>query len=201
MIFMEAFPSLASANPYDGTPVPSAFQTPNKDPATVTIQSPLNATTYFENDVLLNFTVTKPKSWSKPDVVCYIKNVTYQMDEGQAVVLYTPTPPTPPSELPATDHFSMVLDDLPEGQHTLQIKVSAESQYLPNDTYYWFMVRHYPLRVSQTIVFTVENSPTSTPTPEPQQDAFLTTLVAAASGASATIIGLGVLLYFKKRKR
>jgi hypothetical protein len=199
VIFVEAFPSLASANPYDGTPVPPAFQMPNKDPPVVTIQSPVNATTYFESDVLLNFTVTKPTSWFKPDVVCYIKNITYQMDEGQAVVLYTPTPPTPPSELPATDHFSVVLDGLPEGQHTLQIKVSAESQYLPNDTYYWFMVRHYPLRASQTVVFTVENSPT--PTPEPQQDAFLQALVAAASGASATIVGLGVLLYFKKRKR
>jgi hypothetical protein len=198
---VEAFPSLASANPYDGTPVPPAFQTPNKDPPTVTMQSPLNATKYFEKDILLNFTLTKPKSWSKPDVVCYIKNVTYQIDEGQAVVLYTPTPPTPPSELPATDQFSVVLDDLPEGQHTLQIKVSAESQYLPNDTYIWFMVRHYPLRASQTVVFTVENSPTPTATSEPQQEAFLTTLVAAASGALATIVGLGVLLYLKKRKR
>jgi hypothetical protein len=35
---------------------------------------------------------------------------------------------------------------------------------------------------------------------EPKQDAFLTTLVAVAAGASATIVGLGVLLYFKKRK-
>jgi outer membrane protein assembly factor BamB len=34
--------------------------------------------------------------------------------------------------------------------------------------------------------------------PEPQPDAFLTTLIIAA-GASATIVGLGVLLYFKKR--
>jgi hypothetical protein len=32
-----------------------------------------------------------------------------------------------------------------------------------------------------------------------QQDAFLTTLVAAVSGASATVIGLGVMFYFKKR--
>ena len=35
---------------------------------------------------------------------------------------------------------------------------------------------------------------------EQQQDAFLTTLVAVAAGASATIVSLGVLLYFKKRK-
>ena len=37
--------------------------------------------------------------------------------------------------------------------------------------------------------------------PEPQQDALPPALVAAASGASATIVGLGVLFYFKKRKR
>jgi hypothetical protein len=43
-------------------------------------------------------------------------------------------------------------------------------------------------------------SPSSSPTPE-SQDAFLTTLAAVATGASATIVGLGVLLYFKKRKR
>jgi hypothetical protein len=53
------FASLASANPIDGTPVPPAYQMPNKDPPTVTIQSPLN-TTYFENDVWLNFTVHQP---------------------------------------------------------------------------------------------------------------------------------------------
>jgi hypothetical protein len=196
------FVSLASANPYDGIPVPPAFQMPNEDPPTVTIQSPLNTTIYFENDVLLNFTVTKPASWFKPDVVCYIKNITYQMDGGQAVVLYTPTPPTPPSELPGTEQFSVVLDGLPEGQHTLQIKVSAESQYLPNDTYYWFMVRHYPLRVSQTIVFTVDNSPTPTPTPEHSLsvDPNFSFYTGLALLITAFVAFAGLMVYFKKRK-
>jgi len=43
-------------------------------------------------------------------------------------------------------------------------------------------------------------TPSSSPTPE-SQDAFLITLAAVASGASATIVGLGLLFYFKKRKR
>ena len=192
---------LSSANPYDGTPVPPAFQMPNKDPPVVNIQSPLNATTYFENNVLLNFTVTKPTSWFKLDVVCYIRNITYQMDEGQTVGLYTPTPPTPPSELPGTDQFSVVLDDLPGGHHTLQIKVSAESQYLPNDTYYWFMVRHYPLRVSETIVFTIENSPTPTPTPEnsPNIDPNFSAYAGLALLIMTVATFAGLLVHFKKR--
>jgi outer membrane protein assembly factor BamB len=43
--------------------------------------------------------------------------------------------------------------------------------------------------------------PSSSPTPEPQQDAIPTTLVATASGISAAIVGLGLLVYFKKRKK
>jgi outer membrane protein assembly factor BamB len=42
--------------------------------------------------------------------------------------------------------------------------------------------------------------PSSTPTPD-SQDAFMSTLVAVAAGISATIVGIAVLLYFKKRKR
>jgi hypothetical protein len=94
------------------------------------------------------------------------------------------------------------LDGLQEGQHTLQIKVLAESQYIPNDTYYWFMVRHYTLRVSQTIVFTVENSPAPTPTPEHSlsvdPNVSLYTALTLLIIAVATVAGL--LVYFKKRK-
>jgi hypothetical protein len=90
------FASLASANPRDATPVPPAFQMPNEDLPEVTVLSPLKTTTYFENVVLLNFTVTEPDSWSKPHVVCYIKNITCRVDGDPYVILYMPTPPTLP---------------------------------------------------------------------------------------------------------
>ena len=49
--------------------------------------------------------------------------------------------------------------------------------------------------------FTVPSVPHSSPTPTPEShDVFLTTLVAVAAGASAAIVGFGVLLYFKKRR-
>ena len=192
------FTSLASANPIDGTPVPPAYQMPNKDPPTVTIQSPLNIT-YFENDVWLNFTVHQPYTWFKPDVVCYIKNVTYQTDEGQAIVLnVTPSE----QEMPATKQtkqFSVVLDGLPEGQHNLQINVSAESEYLPYPThYFWLKVRYYPLDVSQTIVFTVQNSsiPEHGLSVDPNFSLYTgLTLLTITVAAFA-----GLLIYLKKRK-
>ena len=193
------FASLALANPMDGTPVPSAYQMPNKDPPTVTIQSPLTATACFGNDVWLNFTVHEPYTWFKPDVVCYINNVTYQIDEDQAIVLNA----TPSEEgVPATKQtkqFSVFLDGLPEGQHNLQINVSAESEYLPYPTrYFWLKVRYYPLDTSQTIVFTVQNSsPEDGLSVDPNFSLYtgLTLLIIVV----ATFVGL--LLYFKKRKR
>jgi hypothetical protein len=163
------FVSLALANPYDGTPVPPSFQKPNKDPPIVTIQSPCS-TAYLENEILLNFTVTQPDSWFEANVSCWIKKVTYQLD-GQAVTLYEPTPSL--HELPATKQFSTVLKGLTEGWHTLQVNVSAESQYCPHPTYYFFLLERYPLDVYQTVLFTVGAgpfpSPSPSPTPSPSQ--------------------------------
>jgi len=193
------YANLVSANPLDGTPVPPAYQMPNKDPPTVTIQSPLNIT-YFENYVWLNFTVLQPYSWFKPDVVCYIKNVTYQIDEGQAIVLNA-TPSE--QELPATKQtkqFSVVLDGLPEGQHNLQINVSAESEYLPYPArYFWLKVRYYPLDASQTVVFTVQNA--STPKHGLSVDPNFSFYTGLALLIMVVATFAGLLVYFKKRKQ
>ena len=42
-------------------------------------------------------------------------------------------------------------------------------------------------------------TPTSSPIPEPEP--FPTALVATASGLSVAVVGIGLLVYFKKRKR
>jgi hypothetical protein len=111
-----------------------------------------------------------------------ITNVTYQIDE-QVVILYEPTP----SEylLPATKQFSIDLKGLTGGQHKLQVKVTAESQYCPHDVYYFFLLERYPLNVSHTIVFNVEPSPTT-----------IVTLVAVVATGS----GLSAAYYLRKRK-
>jgi nitrous oxidase accessory protein NosD len=46
-----------------------------------------------------------------------------------------------------------------------------------------------------------KESPSTSPSPPPTQIHFPITLVIAASGASVAVIGIGLLIYFKKRKR
>ena len=67
-------------------------------------------------------------------------------------------------------------------------------------------IDQYPLMKPVAIpVFPDSLTPTTDPSPtsssEPQPKPFPTTLVAIASGVSVAIIGVGLLVYFKKRKR
>jgi hypothetical protein len=174
--------NLVSANPYAGTPVPPSLQTPNKDPPIVTIQSPGNNTYYaLENEILLNFTVTQPDSWFKPNISCWINGVSYQLDGGQVVTLFEPTPAE--SVLPATKQFLVVFKGVSGGQHTLRVNVSAESQYFPGPRYFFFLREVYPLDVYQTINFTVVDL----------------RIVGIATAIAAVVVGAGALFYFKKR--
>jgi hypothetical protein len=72
-----------------------------------------------------------------------------------------------------------ILTGLMNGTHTITVIVWAEG----GSAY-------------QTVCFNIDNQ-TSTVTPEP----FPTTLVITASGASLAVVGIGLLVYFKKRKR
>jgi len=65
---------------------------------------------------------------------------------------------------------------------------------------------HYPLMepvdISSILIELPEWSPpTPPPSPSPELESFPTELVATASGVSVAIIGVGLLVYFKKRKR
>ena len=85
---------------------------------------------------------------------------------------------------------SSLLSDLSEGSHN--ITVYATYNFLePWNLFY---------SNSKTINFLVE-LPEPTPSPESQIETFPTTLVAPASVASVAIVGVGLLVYFKKRKR
>jgi LPXTG-motif cell wall-anchored protein len=76
------------------------------------------------------------------------------------------------------------LSELAEGTHSITV--------FANDTF-------GNMGTSETINFTI--MPTPTPTPEPKQQALsTTTLVITASGVFIAVVGLGSLVYFKKRK-
>jgi hypothetical protein len=79
---------------------------------------------------------------------------------------------------------NITLSGLTEGTHSVTV--------FANDTF-------GNMGTSVTVNFTIMPSPT--PTPEPEQQALSTTTVAiAASGVFIAVVGLGSLVYFKKRK-
>ena len=223
---------VARANPWIGEPVPPSLQVPNKDLPLLTIQSPQNIT-YNENEVLLNFTVTEPESWYTTNVSCYISTVSYQID-GQSVTLYQIDQKYAPwysypnaSNSSITRQFSVPVKDLVEGQHSLEINVTAFSIYSRTSVFLLFY-EVYPLDVSKTVSFVIaenpspsptltvspiispSSSPTQKPTIEPTriidpirlEDSpnSLPTIIASVAVIVA-VVAIGVLVYLEKCKK
>ena len=183
---------VATANPWMGEPVPPSMRVPNKDSPSLEIQSPQNMT-YYEKEVLLNLTVTKPDSWLTTNVSCYITRINYQLD-GQVVTLFDRLDPlTGTNALPSPKQFSTSLKDLAEGQHTLQVNVSAHSRYWTNPAFDFFY-EDYPLDVSETVNFRVAEKsspsptlyPTSTLAPSPSIPEFPTWTILLVVTAAAS---------------
>jgi hypothetical protein len=211
MLFVE----VPDANPWLGEPVPPSMRTPNKDSPSVTIQSPEN-TTYYQNEVLLDFTVTKPESWITTNVSCYITDITYQLD-GHVIVLFDWLDPTGNHTLPSPKQFSVAIENLTEGQHTLQINVSAYSRYWDSPVFTFFY-EDYPLDVYNTVNYAIAKEPSPTPTisssnsptqqptivPNPTLDniqAVNVTSIIIIFGLVALSVVLGLLVYFKKVRK
>jgi hypothetical protein len=157
----------------------------------ITVTSPVQNGTYPQNNVWLNLTVTKPSNWT--DFEGQLKYIAYLIDGNRSNFIIndyygeTRIPVEDPLGVvnpPLEFNFSVKLEGLSEGNH--HVDVAAEG-----------LVKYNESNVSvgsgygDTINFIVTK----------ESSAFPTALAAAVSGASATIIGLGVLLYFKKRKR
>jgi hypothetical protein len=193
------FSSLAIANP---VPYPTE---PSQEFPTLKVNSPENGEVFRATTVEVNFTVTKPDSWNfywlttLPVVGTY--DVLVYLD-GNLLSEYPLMDPGS-SGFPAAD-YSVSLQRLTRGSHAVKIDVEAFTYYddpssEPGD------YLTYSRNITEMISFTVNAdlptpSPTSTPTSEPQTKPFPTTMVIAPI-ASVVIVGLGVLLFFKNRRR
>ena len=194
------FSSVALANP---VPYPAE---PSQEFPTLKVDAPKNGEVITTTSVSLNFTVTKPDSWNLYWLTTMPVIGTYDVFTYLDGNLLNKNPLVDPgsSGFPTTD-YSVFLSLLTRGTHTVKIDVEAFTYYDDPEPEHGDYLT-FSKNISETVHFTVNAdmptpSPTSTPTSEPQQDAFLATLAAAAAGASATVVGLGVLVYFKKRKK
>lgn len=176
---------------------------PNEDPPTLIVQTPQNSTTYNVNTVNLTFTVTKPDSWLYNGLPYYYEgfigmrvaiigqyHIRIYLD-GNYYWDYSDR-----LEENLTTNYSLVLYGLTKGGHSVIIDLEATTYYNPYYPNHTSAARSKRLdNVSDTIHFTV-----NTPEPFPNtSEPFPTAIVAAASGASVAIIGIGLLIYFRKR--
>jgi len=192
---------------------------PITTPPQIDVYSPVQNQNYDSNNIWLNFTIIKPDTWFKlpekyggsdekgnPLYVIFgnITSVYYEIDGGE------------PQNIPVHDlsyvaeafpkrtlNFSTNLT-LPKGIHSIKVCLKADSYYLitevytpenatdtrPSGTVIPSALSTVVLNGSSEIIrFAIEE-------PEP----FPVVPVAAASGASVAVVGVGLLVYFKKRK-
>ena len=147
------------------------------DPPIISVLSPSTNEMYSEQSVLLNVRVEiRGNIYHNVETLRWLN---YSLD-GQthiSMAYFVPSDLTPPYYVTAND----VLHDLSDGTHNLTIHVETAISGLTGN-------------FNTTISFEVNTSNTIV---EP----FPTTLVAAASVATVAIIGVGLMMYLKKRKR
>ena len=191
LFLVEAQVLIVLANPYGLWPwlVPEP-RYPDWGYPEIAVTSPVQNGTYTPNNVWLNLTVTKPSNWT--DFEGQLEYVVYLIDGNRSNFINydyygaTRIPIEDPLEAvdqPLEFSFSIKFKGLSEGNHHIDVAAEGLVKYKGSDV----TVSGYADTIN--FIITKESSASST------------TLAVAASGASATIIGLGILVYFKKRKR
>ena len=181
------FADLATANPV-------VYIYPNDPHTEIQVLSPTNNQTFAVNNVMLSFTLSL-SSWYdydkslNPTYSLSISPVYYYLDGNIAGQ-------TNAKLINSTQTFSVNLNGVSDGTHTLQVNVTTKGVH-------WEVIGEWqgegvmtyldtPVNDSSDIVyFTVATAQTISPT----------MLVLTASGASLAVVGIGLLVYFKKRRR
>jgi hypothetical protein len=191
--------NVATANPtWINTDFPSE---PDRIPPTIILHSPFQNQTFNSTNIPVNFTVAKPETWFKSSnldgtwVLGNITAVSYKVDGGEnhsLPVLDTSTYFTIVT-LPRTLNFSLSLT-LPKGAHNITVRVEAESYYV---TPGYLAGPPFSTTVhgeSELVNFTVVQ-------PEPETEPYPIAPVATVSVITVAVVGVGLLVYFKKRAR
>jgi hypothetical protein len=201
---------VVEANPFWGRPQYPAK--PCQDFPTIKIEAPRNGEVLETTAAEVIFTVTKPYSWNayygfpKMDEPAIGSYIVYIYLDGK---LRGTKPDPGPTGFPYAD-YSLVLDKLERGSHNVSVIVVATTFYDDPETDSFNVTTGvtsppltYPRNITETRQFTTNvDLPTPTPSPSPQPtptaEPFPTTLVIAFV-ITVAAVGIGLLVYFKKR--
>ena len=125
-----------------------------KTPPIVTIHSPVNNATFTVDNVLLDFTVTRPDYWLFHGGYAaqqILKSVNYQLDGKQ----YDPIPVN--STLESPFEYSLKLTNLTDGEYSLRVYAYASGWVIQMNGFYEYEV---PINSSSDMIyFTVDTTP------------------------------------------
>ena len=208
----------------DANPVPWS-SIPNLEKPTVTLENLQNYTTYNDGKVNFDFTVVAPSSWNK------VHWFTYYVGRIASVNVYLDGNLIDCNRVYLTSsRFSEKLNRTTSGQHLLNITVQSYTYYAGQiydnssivsditdiNTINGVEVRNtiyeYPIVVSDIVYFTVVGGPSPSPSPSPtpspspspllqETRSFPDATLATASLATVAVVGVGLLIYSKNRKR
>jgi hypothetical protein len=219
------FVNLATANP---APL-FAFPTePITTLPRIVVHSPVQDQIYNSTNVWLNFTIVKPESWFAIDVGSHadfsplsetfvnITSVYFTVDGGerQNIPVHDID-----SLFDADPIFNLIFSTmlpLAGGTHRIKVGLEADSYYVVNYVYNFsealssvklyaksnavkFTITEYS--ESDVIDFIAAWSSKSDATNSTTAETFPTALIVTASVATVAVVGAGLLVYFKKRKR
>jgi len=168
---------------------------PTMTPPSILVNSPQNYSIVNTNSISLAFNVSGLQVIElSPDVNKHssrLFRVSYKGDwQTEEQLLYS-------AQHESLDflEFNTTLSGIPEGTHELQIIAVGEVGVIV--AMFGFS---YHSDANSSIIFTVNSmQPTASPEPTPESKPFQTTLV-IASVITVAIVGIGLLVYFKKRR-
>lgn len=159
---------VAKANPFPTDPV-------------ISIESPANKT-YNINSLVLNITIV-----TKYDGYYFTsarRLVSYSIDGKADVPIAETDYSYDQDEKASTFNGSAFLPELTDGPHKLTVYAKYDYDV-------------HIIESQSSICFTIDTTPSPTPTPSGQPPLFPTTFV-LASVVSVAVVGVGLLVYFKK---
>jgi hypothetical protein len=104
---------------------------PDNNPLSLRITSPISGDLVNSSDVVLNFTVTKPRTWFLygSHVIGRVAWAGYSIDDGVIQEISVNDTGMGAQNAPSVLNFSVVLSGLPQGKHDLAVSTCGESWY------------------------------------------------------------------------